>query len=129
MHRPASPWRAPLVPLALALTAGIVLDRFHPVPLLVCGLWALAALVAWRFTLHSPRTGLPVVYLSLVVAAIGAAWHHRQVHLVAVDDVSRLATDDPTPVRVRGRVDEGPRRYLAPKQDDPMRSRPREVSS
>jgi hypothetical protein len=73
---PRSVWRAPLVPAALAVTAGIVLDRYAPLPLLA-GLAAAAVfLAAWCCTRAGGGTGLPLVYLALAGAAFGAAYHH-----------------------------------------------------
>ena len=56
-----SVWRSPLVGVALALTAGIVLDRYLGIPLPFSLLAALAGLVAWWIT-RSAASGLPLVY-------------------------------------------------------------------
>ena len=52
-------WRAPLVPIALAATAGIVLDRYAGVPLLPTYAIALLGLISfsllgWKQQLHVP---------------------------------------------------------------------------
>src|SRR5207253_821909 len=56
---PRSIWRAPLVPVALAVTAGIVLDRYAPLPLLISLLAAAVFLLAWLLAQFSARSGLP----------------------------------------------------------------------
>jgi competence protein ComEC len=102
---PQSIWRAPLVPAALAVTAGIVLDRFASPPLLVTLIAAAACLAAWLCA--GGRTGLPLVYLALAGVAFGAAYHHYRRDL-GPDDVSHLASAEPLPVQVRGLLDEEP---------------------
>src|SRR5256885_1907600 len=69
-------WRAPLMPVALAVTCGIVLDRYVSVPLPVSLLTTVSALLAWVVTRNGRQPGLPLVYLALAEAALGAAYHH-----------------------------------------------------
>src|SRR5437763_1950895 len=71
-----SVWRAPLVPVALAGTAGIVADRYASIPLGISLLTAVAALVAWIATRAGRQTGLSLVYLALAGSALGSAYHH-----------------------------------------------------
>jgi competence protein ComEC len=117
---PRSIWRAPLVPAALALTAGIVLDRHAPVPLAFTLLAAVACLAAWLCTSASRHRGLPLLYLALAGGAFGAAYHHFR-HDLSPDDIAHLATDQPRPVQVRGVLDEEPNYTSAPPHD-PLRS-------
>ena len=51
----ASIWRAPLVPAALAVTAGIVVDRYAAVPVTVSLLVAAVALAALVCVRAGPR--------------------------------------------------------------------------
>lgn len=53
-------WRAPLVPVALFTTAGIILDRLVGVALSFSLAVVLASLLAWLITLTKRRTGLAV---------------------------------------------------------------------
>ena len=62
-------WQAPLVPAALALTAGIVIDRYASVPLLFSISIILAALVAWAVTRLGRPSNLGLMYLALAGAA------------------------------------------------------------
>ncbi|HEY7152751.1 MAG TPA: ComEC/Rec2 family competence protein [Gemmataceae bacterium] len=118
---PRSIWRAPLVPAALALTAGIVLDRHISLPMPVSLTVAALGLVAWLCTRGSPHAGLPLVYLALAGVAFGAAYHHYRRDVYAADDIFHYAKDEPAPVQLRGFLDEEPLRNRAP-VDDPLRS-------
>jgi hypothetical protein len=71
-------WQAPLVPAALALTTGILTDRYASVPLLFSISVILAGLIAWAVTRLGPPTNLGLMYLALASAAFGAAYHHWQ---------------------------------------------------
>jgi competence protein ComEC len=117
---PQSIWRAPLVPAALAITAGIVLDRYAAPPLLISVAAAAGGLAAWLCTAAGSRTGLPLVYLALAGIAFGAGYHHYRRDFAA-DDVSHLAAVEPQLVQVRGLLDEEPVYSPAP-PPDPLRS-------
>src|SRR5271163_3920826 len=99
-------WRAPLVPVALALTAGIVLDRFHSVPLPISLISVVASLIAWALTCGTRSPGLPLVYLWLAVAALGAAYHHAYRDVYAPDDIGNFATVEARPAWLRGFIAE-----------------------
>jgi hypothetical protein len=105
---PESIWRSPLVPAALAVTAGVVLDRYFGVPLAVSLLAMAACLVAWLVTLAGPQRGLPLVYLAMAGVAFGAAYHHYRRDFYPPDDIGHYAPEEPHPVLVRGVLDEEP---------------------
>lgn len=121
---PRSIWRSPLVPAALALTAGILLDRQLSLPLPGSLIAAAVCLVAWFCARASSYQGLPLVYLALAGAAFGAAYHHYRRDVYAPDDIFHFAKDEPAPVQLRGDLDEEPIRHRAP-PDDPLSSRAR----
>jgi competence protein ComEC len=125
---PESIWRAPLVPAALVVTAGIVLDRYASVPLAVSLLVAAVALVAGMVSRAGRWAGLPLVYLALAGAAFGAAYHHYRRDVYPPDDVGNFAPADPHPVQVRGVLDDEPFRLPAPGHD-PLRSMDRPATS
>jgi competence protein ComEC len=110
-------WRAPLVPVALAATAGVALDRYAEVPLPVALVAALAGLAAWAVALFGRRSGLAAVYLWLTAAALGAAYHHGRCHVYAPDDVGNLATPEPRPVHLRGVLEEELTFFPRPEDD------------
>ena len=60
-------WQAPLVPLALAATAGIVLDRYASVPLLFSLVAAVAGIGAWVFASFGQLVGLRLAFLCVSV--------------------------------------------------------------
>jgi hypothetical protein len=118
---PQSIWRAPLVPAALAVTAGILVDRHAALPMPVSLIAATAFIAAWFCTRGSPHRDLPLVYLALAGVAFGAAYHHYRRDVFALDDISYHAKDEPVPVQLRGFLDEEPVHNPAPPAD-PLRS-------
>ena len=101
---PGSVWRAPLVPVALVFTAGVVFDRYASPPLAASLSVAAVALLAALCALGSPRPGLPLVYLALSGAAFGAAYHHYRHDFYPADDVGNVAPAEPHPALLRGRL-------------------------
>jgi competence protein ComEC len=114
-------WQAPLVPAALALTTGILVDRFGSVPLLFSLLVLVAGVIAWGATRLGRQSNLGLIYLALAVAAFGAAFHHWQRDSYRADDIGNLATTEPRPVRLRGVIVEEPAISWRPVYD-PLRS-------
>jgi competence protein ComEC len=110
------------MPVALAMTAGIVLDRFWIVPLPASLCAAFVCLLAWLIFSNSAHKWLALVYLWGGVAGFGAAYHHWQRYYLEPSDISYLASDDPLPIRVRGTLQTAPLTQDAP--DDPLRSMP-----
>lgn len=101
-------WRAPLVPAALALTAGIVADRYLSIPERDYLFAAVAALAAWAICRLGRHNGLALVYLLLAVVAFGGFYHYWRHDFLQPDDISTHAAEDPRLVRVRGVVAEEP---------------------
>ena len=117
---PDSVWRAPLVPAALAYTAGVLLDRYAAVPFAVSLLLTVGGMLGWLVARLKGRTHLPLVFLALAGAAFGAAYHHYRRDVYPADDVGDVATAEPRPVQVRGLLDEEP--LHTPARPDPLRS-------
>lgn len=113
--------RAPLVPVALAFTTGILLDRFFSVPLAGSLFAAVVLLAAWTAAGFDRSPGLPLLYLALAVAAFGSAYHHYRRDVHRWDDIGWLAQEEPRIVQVRGYLDDEPREVWVP-EDDPLRS-------
>ncbi len=109
------------MPAALAITAGILLDRHASLPLPVSLLAVAVCLLAWFSTRGSLHRGLPLIYLGLAGIAFGAAYHHYRRDVIAPDDISYHAKDEPAPAQVRGFIDEEPVRNPA-LPSDPLRS-------
>ena len=121
---PRSIWRSPLIPAALTLTAGILLDRRFSLPMPVSLSAAAICVVAWFCVRASAQRGLPLVYLALAAIAFGAAYHHYRRDVYAADDLFHFATDEAAPVQLRGVLDEEPIHHRAP-PNDPLCSLPR----
>jgi competence protein ComEC len=118
---PGSVWRAPLVPVALVFTAGVVFDRYASPPLAASVSVAALALLAALCALSSPRPALPLVYLGLAGAAFGATYHHYRHDFYPADDIGNVAPAEPRPALLRGRLDEEPF-HAPPLPSDPLRS-------
>ncbi len=113
-------WQGPLVPAALAVTAGIVLDRYATIPLLVSLGFTVVSLVAWGMARLGRNGGLALIYLALAGVGAGAALYRSRYAETAANDLGNLAPADPLPVQVRGILDEEPHRL--PAVSDPLRS-------
>jgi hypothetical protein len=99
---PSEPRYQPLVIVLAAVAAGVMADRFAPLPL---GLWwalAAAGLTIWAAPRVLGKTGLPQsgwkllgsnLAVLLAVAATAAAWHHRRVGDLAATEVRSSSTD------------------------------------
>jgi len=126
-----SMWRAPLAPIALAATAGIILDRYGAVGksidpsivLLASGVAVLAFLIAW-FISCDRWPGLSLVFLWCAVGFCGAAYHHWWCRVYPAGDIGNLATEELRPVRVRGTIADEPAVNWQ-QVNDPLRSMPR----
>src|SRR5437763_75768 len=101
-------WQAPLVPAAVALTAGIVVDRYVQVSLALSLVVAAASLIAWMLTGAGRSPTLPLAYLAISLAALGGASHHAHCHLYPASDIGNFATPEPRPARLLGILAEEP---------------------
>lgn len=110
----------PLVVVAVALCAGLVLDRYGPQ---WWGLWSVSAFALWCvwIILHrARRAAAAAATLLACLAMTAAAWHQSCWSLYRDDEIAAFAADDAEPVCVEAVVLESPRRVPAP-EFDPMR--------
>ncbi|WP_020473921.1 ComEC/Rec2 family competence protein [Zavarzinella formosa] len=114
---------APLVPLALAGSIGILLDRHFAIPMVNSLGLALLTGLAQVFMFRRQSEMLPW-FAWLAFIGLGAAHHHSAITEIATDDISRLITEEPRLTRVRGILDEEPA-TVHPKGDQPLLSKPR----
>ena len=108
--------RAPLVPVALAATLGLLIDRYLGPPLLPELLAAGGGLVAWAVARRRQSETAPL-WLWVALAGLAAAHHQSHRHGYAPDDIGTFAPERPTPARLRGTLDEEPSRFRPPKPD------------
>ncbi|MBA4190818.1 MAG: hypothetical protein C0467_22760 [Planctomycetaceae bacterium] len=113
---PEPPWRefarAPLVPVALAATLGLIVDRYAGASSFAALSVGFAALVAWLVGRSRPSAPM---WLAIAAAGLAAAHHHNHLHSFEPNDIGYMAPDVPTLVRIRGTLDEEPMRYRPPK--------------
>jgi competence protein ComEC len=103
-----TPWQAPLLPVALVMTAGIVVDRHFSIPLVFSLLIAGACLAAWLISQRGKHVSLPLVYLAIAGAALAAGYHQWYRENYRADDIGNYATTEPRPVRLQGVLVEEP---------------------
>jgi competence protein ComEC len=96
------------LPVALAVTAGIVADRYGSIPLGVSLAAAIAALAAWALTRRSKHVGLPLVYLAVAAGALGAGYDQWHRDWYPPDDIGNFTAVEPRPTRLRGVLVEEP---------------------
>ncbi len=110
-------WQAPLVPAALAVTAGAIADRYVAIPLVFSTVLLTVSLAAWLFARWSSRGGLSLVYLGIACSAAGAGYHHWHRDWYPAREIGNFATNDQCLVRIRGIVVEESRTRSDSKND------------
>lgn len=116
-----SVWQAPLVPVALAITAGILTDRTGGVPLAFSLICVSVCLVAWMTVQRGRSRGLPLVFLAGALVALGCAYHHAYREVYPPSDIGNFVTPEPHPARLRGQLLEEPT-IAWQNHDDPLQS-------
>ncbi len=109
-------WRAPLVPIGLALTLGYILDRSFAIPILVSLIVAVAGLTTWAILFVGRQQGTPV-FLWLTCAALAAGYHDWWRDSFPPDDIGYFVSAEQQPGEVRGFIEEEP--VLALQATDP----------
>jgi competence protein ComEC len=132
---------APLVPVALAFTAGIVVDRYLSIPIQISSLAAFGCLAAFLLGLGSRRQranteiGVPsnssrtLIALWAAIAALGAVYHHYWRNQFTDDDIGNWTRERAYLVHVQGTLDEEPVRIYRQRNDPLVSLRPKDPSS
>lgn len=115
--------RAPLVPVALAATIGLVADRYMELTAGVEWLAVAGGVVGWAVARYS-RSAQERAWLWLAAAGIAAAYHHDHRNEYGPNEVGSLDLPKPVPVKVRGTLAKEPARPPPPKPD-PLRAIPK----
>jgi competence protein ComEC len=123
--RVAPLWSVPLVWFTIAVTAGIVADRYLALPPYF-SLAAVAAFLATRLLVVRSHGPLKLACFLGAAAFLGAAWHRSHQDPPSGRALRALATPDGTPLRFTATL-------VAPVQsmlggEDPMQSLPRDDS-
>ena len=102
-HRPP----APLLPVAVGLMAGIVLDRYAETPPFVAlGVTILAAILALR--LRAVRPAILTACVAVAAAGVGAMRHGLADRHLPPNHISRFTADEPALVTLTGEVLDDP---------------------
>ena len=96
--------RAPAVPIVAVFAAGIATDRCSGPDIRWWLAIGLAGLAAWIGFYRRGRFVVSVVALLIGVAAIGGGWHHWRWSVIAQDDISCFAGEQPRLVHVTGKI-------------------------
>jgi hypothetical protein len=117
-----------LVVVAIALAAGIALDRYGWPALAGAGFgasWCVAVclLVAWWWTWRGGHAAFSAWLLLSAVALTGAAWHELRWNLFPRDDVGRYAGLEAVPACATVTVLTAPEILPAPRPT-PLRAKP-----
>jgi competence protein ComEC len=103
------PWRefvaAPLVPVAVAATVGLVADRYTGVPTVIGLSVAVGGVVGWVVFRHRPWA---LAWLWVACGGLAAFLHHAHRHEFPPTDVARFARPEPVILKVRGVLAEEP---------------------
>lgn len=115
---------APLLPIALAASIGLVADRYLFIPIPLCLGASLLCIIAWMICRQRKREQLALLYLWTCWAGMAAAYHHAVRNVYPPDDIGEFAKEEPALVHLRGTLSEEP--VIAHRrQNDPLVSQPR----
>lgn len=114
------PRHLPLVPLVAAAIAGVVVDRYWPLPFEHWLMIALGGLTCWALLFALRRRTMAVAVLLAAYAAVFGAWHHARWNLYPQHELGRCATLDVSPALIEATALTNVRWRPAPKRD-PLR--------
>ncbi len=123
-----APRYQPLVIVLAAVCAGIVAERFYPMPVFACWTAAVVALAVWFCLWRYHRERTAAVLLMLAVAATAASWHHCRWRLFDDDELGRYARAEVQPVCVEAVALTSARAVHTP-ESNPMRAIPTSARS
>src|SRR5262245_64852274 len=111
---------SPLVPVALAASAGLLADRYLNLPFTFEIATLVVAFVAAIVMLRRGHRYAPAA-LWVVAGALAALHHYQHRNIFAADDIGNYATDEAKLVRLRGVLGEEPTPFR-PGRADPLAS-------
>ena len=113
----------PLVIVLAAGAAGIVFDRFCPLPLMAWGGSTAVGLASWLALVYRRHEVVASFALLAAVAAAAGGWHHCQWYLFDVDELGRYARIEAQPACVEALAVSSPRAIPLP-SPDPLQMMP-----
>jgi predicted membrane metal-binding protein len=111
----------PAVIVLAAAAAGMVVDRYRPLPFIVWWGIAAACLGGWCVLCGKRRNMAAAVVLFLAVMALAASWHHCRWYLFGGDDLGLFAHTQQQPVCLEAVAVQTPRVIPQP-ESNPLRS-------
>jgi competence protein ComEC len=121
-----TPGYHPLVITLTAVAAGMVVDRYRPLPFTIWWAVAAAGLGGWLVLWRKGRNRTASVVLLLAGSALAASWHHCCWNLFGGDDLGLFARSQQQPVCIEAVALQTPR-IIPPAEFNPLRlSRPGE---
>ena len=114
----------PLIIVVVAVAAGVVVDRYRPLPVAVWWTITATCLGGWFMLWHKQRNMAASVVLLVAGLAVAASWHHCRWNLFDGDDLGLFAGSRKEPVCIEAVALQTPR-VIPPPEFNPLRS-PRE---
>ena len=111
----------PLVIALAAVAAGMVVDRYRPLPVAAWWTIAVAGLGGWFMLWRKRRNRAASVVLLLAGLALAASWHHCRWNLFGGDDLGLFARTQQQPVCIEAVALQTPRVIPQP-EFNPLRS-------
>lgn len=111
----------PLVPVVVAVAAGIFVDRYRPLPIHAWWLATAAGLALWLLLWTLRRERWAFVALLLSAAVLAGAWHHCRWSLFRDDDVGHFARRAAQPVCLEA-IATASARLIPARPPDPLES-------
>jgi competence protein ComEC len=107
---------SPLVPVAIAATAGLLADRYLALPFTFEFVVFVLAFVCW-FALTRRLPGRAPIALWCAAGSLVAIYHHAHRNSFGDNDISAIADETPKLARLRGVLDEEPTLIWRPRDD------------
>jgi competence protein ComEC len=123
VNPPPEPAYQPLMIVAVAAAAGIVVDRYLSLSWWTWIGLAVGGLALWRPLWRRERLTAAMIALTASVAAVAGAWHHAQWSLLPPDELGMFARPQSEPVCLEAIVAGAPHYMPAPPYD-PLASLP-----
>ena len=93
-HRPST-WQAPLVPAALAVTGGIVTDRYAEISSTLSLACLAGSLLVFSLARRQGHTWTALICLGVAGVSAGAALHRNHLASFPAEDIGHIASDEP----------------------------------